>query len=219
MSNNIRRLGIKVACSMMAGGLALALGIGFAGAGEQPSAATIINTLTPKPPLTRSLSSATTPAEKAKNAEDVKFLSTLKNRTTRSLSMGERDQIATIAQDKPSIDLEINFEFNSDQISRSAAATVDALGKALTDPALKGNTFILAGHTDGKGRPDYNQDLSERRADSVKRALSEKFGIPASSLVTAGYGQSRLKNSKDPFAAENRRVAVTNMADSKVSEK
>ena len=218
MSNNISRLR-KVTCSVMAGGLALALGSGFAGAGEQPSAATIVNTLTPKPPLTRSLSSAASPAEKAKNAEEIKFLSTLKNRTTRSLSMGERDQIATIAKDKPSIDLEINFEFNSDQISRSAAATVDALGKALTDPALKGNTFILAGHTDAKGKPDYNQDLSERRADSVKRALSEKFGIPAASLVTAGYGQGRLKNSRDPFAAENRRVAVVNMADSQVSQK
>ena len=44
-----------MAYSVMAGGLALSLGIGFAGAGEQPSAATIINSLTPKP-LTRSLS-------------------------------------------------------------------------------------------------------------------------------------------------------------------
>ncbi len=219
MSNTIGSLGLKVACSVMAGSLALALGIGFAGAGEQPSAATIVNTLTPKPPLTRSLSSAASPAEKAKNEEDVKFLSTLKNRTTRSLSMGDRDKIAAIAKDKPSIDLEINFEFDSDRISRSAAATVDALGKALTDPALKGNTFIVAGHTDGKGKPGYNQELSERRADSVKRTLIEKFGIPASNLVTAGYGQSRLKNTNDPFAGENRRVAVTNMADSQVSQK
>ena len=76
----------------------------------------------------------------------------MRNRTTRSLSIGEREKIATIAKDKPSIDLEINFEFNSDRIGRAAASTVEALGKALTDPALKGNTFILAGHTDGKGQ-------------------------------------------------------------------
>jgi outer membrane protein OmpA-like peptidoglycan-associated protein len=216
MSNHISRLGLKVACSVMAGGLALALGIGFAGAGEQPSAATIVNSLTPKQ-LTRSLS--TSPAEVAKNAEDGKFISSLKNRTTRSLSMGDRDKIAAIAKDKPSIDLEINFEYNSDRISRSASPTVDALGKALTDPTLKGSTFILAGHTDASGKPGYNQSLSDRRADAVKRILSEKYGIPASNLVTAGYGSSRLKNANDPLAAENRRVAVVNVADSQVSAK
>jgi len=53
----------------------------------------------------------------------------------------------------------------------------------------------------------------------VKRYLVEKFEIPASNLVTVGYGSTHLKNPKDPFAAENRRVAVTNMADSKVSNK
>jgi outer membrane protein OmpA-like peptidoglycan-associated protein len=216
MSNNFGGLGLKVAYSVMAGSLALALGIGFAGAGEQPSAATIINSLTPKP-LTRGLS--TSPAEAAKNAEDGRFIGTLRNRTTRSLSMGERDKIATIVKDRPSIDLEINFEFNSDRIGRAALPTVEALGKALTDPALKGNTFILAGHTDAKGKPAYNQSLSERRADAVKQYLIEKYSIPAATLVTAGYGQTRLKNTKEPFAAENRRVAVTNLADSKVSEK
>ena len=97
--------------------------------------------------------------------------------------------------------------------------TVEALGKALTDPALKGNTFILAGHTDAKGKASYNQALSERRADAVKRFLIEKFGIPAATLVTAGYGSTHLKNTNDPFAAENRRVAVVNMADSKVADK
>jgi outer membrane protein OmpA-like peptidoglycan-associated protein len=216
MSNNFGGLGLKVAYSVMAGSLALALGIGFAGAGEQPSAATIINSLTPKP-LTRGLSAS--PAEAAKNAEEGRFIGTLRNRTTRSLSMGERDQIATIAKERPSIDLEINFEFNSDRIGRAALPTVEALGKALTDPALKGNTFILAGHTDAKGKPAYNQSLSERRADAVKEFLIEKYSIPATTLVTAGYGQTRLKNTKEPFAAENRRVAIVNMADSKVADK
>ena len=216
MSDNFNKLGLKVAYSVIVGSLALSLGIGFAGAAEQPSASTIIHSLTPKT-LTRSLSAS--PAETAKNAEDGRFIGTLRNRTTRSLSMGERDQIATIAKERPSIDLEINFEFNSDRIGRAALPTVEALGKALTDPALKGNTFILAGHTDAKGKPAYNQSLSERRADAVKEFLIEKYSIPATTLVTAGYGQTRLKNTKEPFAAENRRVAIVNMADSKVADK
>lgn len=216
MSDNSGRLGLTVTYSLIVGSLALSLGIGFAGAGEQPSTATIVNSLTPKP-LTRSLS--TSPAETAKKAEDGRFINSLRNKTTRSLSSGERDKIAAIAKDRPNIDLEINFDFNSDRIGQAALSTVEALGKALTDPVLKGNTFILAGHTDAKGKASYNQALSERRADAVKRFLNEKYGIPAETLVTAGYGPTRLKNTNDPFAAENRRVAIVNMADSKVVEK
>ena len=59
----------------------------------------------------------------------------------------------------------------------------------------------------------YNQDLSERRADAVKRFLSEKFGIEATKLISVGYGKNRLKNSSDPYAAENRRVQIVNLAD------
>ena len=219
MSNNIRKLGLKVACSVMAGGLALALGIGFAGAGEQPSAATIINTLTPKPPLTRSLSSATTPAEKAKNAEDVKFLSTLKNRTTRSLSMGERDQIATIVKDKPKIDLEINFDYNSADISAKSMPSVQALGRALTNAELKGSTFVVAGHTDAAGGEAYNQELSERRAESIKKYLVDKYGINGTDLVTVGYGKSKLKDPSQSMAEVNRRVQVVNMENKATASK
>ncbi len=211
MSHRIGSLGLKLVYSLMAGSLALALGAGFANAQNQPSSTTIIKKLTP---TTRSLS----PADAAKNAEDQKFINTLRQRT-RSLSSGEREKIADATKDKPSIDLEINFEFNSAQIGARAAAQVNELGKALTDPNLKGNTFVLAGYADAKGEDTYNQELSERRADAVKRYLSEKFGIPATNLVTVGYGETHLKNPSDPSAAENRRVAVSNMADSKMSNK
>ncbi len=216
MLNDFGRLGLKATYCVMAGGLALSLGVGFAAAQDNPSSAQIIKTLTPKP-LTRSLSGSV--QDTAKNAKDVQFIDTMRHRTTRSLSGAEREKIATIAKDKPSIDLEINFEYNSASIGPAAATTVNELGKALTDPSLKGNTFILAGYADGRGRPAYNQDLSERRADAVKRYLIEKFGMTASSLVTAGYGSTHFKNPGDPNAAENRRVAVTNMADSKVADK
>src|SRR6185436_16915977 len=148
-------------------GSALAVGLAFATGpawtAEKVSSDAIINALTPKKPLTRSLSAS--PAEQAKEAETKKFVDTLRNRTTRSLSSNERDQIATIAQEKPRIDLEIKFEFNSAQISRSAMPDMEALGKALSDPSLNGSSIVLAGHTDVVGRDDVNQDLSERRAD------------------------------------------------------
>ena len=215
MSDTIGRLGHKLACSVLAGGLALTLGIGLATAQEK-SATTIINQLTPKP-LTRSLSM--TPGDVAKNAAEEHFVNSVRHRATRSLSSGEREKIAEVVKDKPTIDLEINFEYNSARIGHAATPQVNELGKALTDASLKGNTFVLAGYADGKGRASYNQELSERRADAVKRYLVENYSIPADNLVTVGYGSTHFKNEKDPYAAENRRVAVSNMADSKVSSK
>ena len=80
-------------------------------------------------------------------------------------------------------------------------------------PDLKGRTFIVAGHTDAKGSETYNQGLSERRADAVKRFLSEKYRIETSRLVTVGYGATNLKNSENPLARENRRVQIVNTSD------
>ena len=68
------------------------------------------------------------------------------------------------------------------------------LGKALSDASLKGSTFVVAGHTDAIGGEAYNQDLSERRADTIKKYLTEKYGITGSDLVTVGYGKTKPKD-------------------------
>jgi outer membrane protein OmpA-like peptidoglycan-associated protein len=209
MSNYLGSLKRQLVCTVFAGGLALSLGLGFAVAGEQPTSDAIVNSLTPKP-TTRSLS--VTPAEAAKQAEDAKFINDIRKRElTRSLSVGEREKVAVIAKDKPKIDLEINFDFNSDQISKSALPTVEALAKALNNSTIKGSTFMLAGYTDAKGSEDYNQGLSERRAAAVRKILVDKYGITADKLMTVGYGETHLKNESNPNDPSNRRVAVVNM--------
>jgi outer membrane protein OmpA-like peptidoglycan-associated protein len=215
MSKYLGSLKANIVSSIIVGSLALSLGIGFAAAEEQPTADQITRSLTPKH-ITRSLS--VSPAEAAKSAEEGRFLNELRTRKTRSLSSVDREKVATIAEEKPKIDLEINFEFNSDQISKSAMPTVEALAKALNSSAIKGSTILVAGYTDAKGSAPYNQELSERRAEAVKRILKEKYGITVDTLMTAGYGKTHLKNSSDPYAAENRRVAIVNM-ESKAAEK
>ena len=70
----------------------------------------------------------------------------------------------------------------------------------------------VAGHTDAVGSEAYNQDLSERRADSIKRYLTDKFGIAGTDLVTVGYGKTKLKDPSHPTADVNRRVQVVNIA-------
>jgi outer membrane protein OmpA-like peptidoglycan-associated protein len=160
--------------------------------------------------LTRSLSLAPA-ADPAAVAAEGHFVETLRNRRTRSLSSNEREEIATIAADKPNIDLEITFDYNSADISASSLSSVQALGKALSDPNLKGSTFVVAGHTDAAGSEGYNLDLSERRADSIKRYLVEKYSIAANDLVTVGYGKSKPKDPNAPMDPANRRVQVVNM--------
>jgi outer membrane protein OmpA-like peptidoglycan-associated protein len=194
----------------LAAALALPAGLGLAISAEQPSPADIVKALQ-RPKATRSLT--TSPADAARAGEDTKFIHSLRNRPTRSLSTDEREKIAVIAKSKPSIDLEISFDYNSANLGSKATPQVTALGEALSSSELKGRTFILAGHTDAKGSENYNQALSERRADAVKRFLAEKYGIEVDHLVTVGYGKSQLKNAASPFSGENRRVQIVNASD------
>ena len=128
---------------------ALSMTAGLALAGDNVSANQIVNALQPKP-LTRGLSVGPQedPAIKTK---EVNFVNTLRNRKTRSLSLGEREEIAEIASNKPNIDLDIQFDYNSANISASSLPSVQSLGKALSNANLRGSTFVVAGHTDAIG--------------------------------------------------------------------
>ena len=196
---------------------ALSMTAGLALAGDNNvSADQILNALQPKP-LTRGLSVGPQ-ADPAVNARQIGFVQTLRNRKTRSLSMGEREEIAEIASTKPNIDLDIQFDYNSADISTTSMPSVQALGKALSNPNLRGSTFVVAGHTDAIGGEAYNQDLSERRADSIKRYLTEKYGIAGSDLVTVGYGKDKPKDPNAPMDPINRRVQVVNMVSKTASK-
>jgi outer membrane protein OmpA-like peptidoglycan-associated protein len=201
-------------------GAALLIGVGTAIAGDaNVTEDQILQALAPpKKPLTRGLSVGPQ-ADPAKVAAEGAFVQKLRNRTTRSLSSGEREEIATIAKEKPNIDLEINFDYNSADISNKSMPSVQALGKALTNPDLKGSTFVVAGYTDAAGSEAYNQDLSERRADAIKRYLTDKFGIAGSDLVTVGYGKTKLKDPSNPMAEANRRVQVVNLQNKETASK
>src|SRR3984885_11320058 len=199
----------------------LSIGAGTAVAGDNNvTEDQILKALAPPPPkaLTRGLSVGPQ-ADPAKVAEEGAFVQKIRNRATRSLSIGEREEIPTIAKTKPNIDLEINFDYNSADISAKSMPSVQALGKALTNPDLKGSTFVGAGYTDAAGGESYNQDLSERRADAIKKYLVDRYNIAASDLVTVGYGKSKLKDPANPMADANRRVQVANMENKATASK
>jgi len=213
MSKMFETKNLTAILSIVTIGAALSFAMAPAVAADEVTEDQILRALAPpaKKPLTRGLSVGPQ-AEPVVSAEEGRFVQKIRGRSTRSLSASEREEIATLAKDKPNIDLEITFDYNSAEISAKSLPSVQALGKALTNPDLKGSTFVVAGHTDAAGSDAYNQDLSERRADSIKRYLTDKFGIAGADLVTVGYGESKLKDSSQPLAEANRRVQVVNMA-------
>jgi outer membrane protein OmpA-like peptidoglycan-associated protein len=204
--------------SLLMIGAALSIGVAKA---DDVTEDQILRALAPaKKPLTRGLSTGPqTQTDPAAAAAEGQLIQSLRNRPTRSLSAIEREEIATIVKDKPKIDLEINFDYNSANISNRSLPSVQALGRALSNPELKGSTFVVAGHTDAVGSDSYNQDLSERRADSIKRYLVDKFAIAGSELVTVGYGKTKLKDPANPLSEVNRRVQVVNMENKSTAQK
>lgn len=202
----IKAITVCAAFTMTAG---ITTNFALAGDGTVP-ADQIIHALQPKP-LTRGLSLADPQVDQAARTQQDSFLASVRNRKTRSLSLGEREEIASIASTKPNIDLEIQFDYNSADISKTSMSAVQELGKALSNPSLRGSTFVVAGNTDGIGSDAFNQDLSERRADTIKNYLVQKFGISGSDLVTVGYGKTKLKDAQNPADPINRRVQVVNM--------
>jgi outer membrane protein OmpA-like peptidoglycan-associated protein len=111
----------------------------------------------------------------------------------------------------PSIDLYIPFEYNSDKLKTEALLTLKRLGAALKDTRLNGYRFKIAGHTDAKGSVEYNQKLSERRAEAVRNYIVFQYDIEPERIETAGFGKTQLLDPLKPEDGINRRVQVINL--------
>jgi outer membrane protein OmpA-like peptidoglycan-associated protein len=111
----------------------------------------------------------------------------------------------------PSVNLYVNFAYDSAELLTDSQITLDNLAKALKDERLAGSSFLVAGHTDAKGPDDYNLDLSRRRADSVVQYLVTKHGIAASRLTEKGFGETQLLDPDHPEDGINRRVQIVNL--------
>lgn len=107
-----------------------------------------------------------------------------------------------------SVDLVIQFEFDSAKLKPESKPLLDSLASALKSDRLKDMPFLVEGHTDAKGTFEYNQNLSLKRANSVVEYLAQQ-GISADRLQPQGKGFSELLMPDKPLAMENRRVRIT----------
>lgn len=99
----------------------------------------------------------------------------------------------------------LTFLSGKDVILPLSFSSLDEVAKYLNSiPALE---LSLEGHTDSQGDEDYNQKLSENRANSVKRYLVKK-GVEENRIKTIGYGKTKpIADNKTPQGRErNRRV-------------
>jgi outer membrane protein W/outer membrane protein OmpA-like peptidoglycan-associated protein len=109
--------------------------------------------------------------------------------------------------------LKLGFEFDSAKLTGEDMKQLDgALSNLKSFPAdvVSSIKVKVAGHTDSRGRDAYNQDLSERRAASVRDYLVAG-GFPAGQIDTIGYGETQpvADNATDEGRAANRRVVIT----------
>src|SRR5438067_740443 len=101
------------------------------------------------------------------------------------------------------------FEYDSAALQSSAISQLQKLGTLIKrNPSA---TFTVEGYTDSFGGPEYNLELSQRRADSVKQYLVEAMGISAAQIEARGFGQTKFRvspNGSIDKQRENRRVEI-----------
>ncbi len=146
-----------------------------------------------------SITTTAIPNKRIKKPAEVSLAEVQKARTTPAANPG-------------SLSLDIKFQVNSAGLTPSGVNSLDSLGSALMVMQRTGKlpTLLLEGHTDDSGEADYNLNLSEKRANSAKAYLLERFGLPADAIEAVGFGETTPLQPNSNAAARqlNRRVEL-----------
>jgi outer membrane protein OmpA-like peptidoglycan-associated protein len=111
----------------------------------------------------------------------------------------------------------VYFDTNKDNINEKSKETLNKLAKVLTD--FPNTNILVVGHTDDRGKEDYNMTLSKNRAYSVTNYLKTK-GLMDDRFTTNWFGETQPKqdNSTADGRAKNRRVNITIVPNEKMKE-
>jgi outer membrane protein OmpA-like peptidoglycan-associated protein len=110
---------------------------------------------------------------------------------------------------------DVLFDFDKAEIKPEAEQTLDKVGSVISQ--FPEGKVLIEGHTDSKGSPDVNLELSKRRAEAVKGWLVKKKGVPGSIITTRGFGETKpVAPNTNPDGSDdtqgrqqNRRVEIT----------
>jgi OOP family OmpA-OmpF porin len=99
----------------------------------------------------------------------------------------------------------VSFDVDSEVIRPASFGLLENIASAAQE--CPGSKFRIEGHTDSVGVDAYNQDLSQRRANTVLAFLADR-GVPASSMSAVGFGESRpaASNDTEEGRSANRRI-------------
>lgn len=129
----------------------------------------------------------------------------------RGISIAPKSPIEPLAeaaesQQGATMGLPIKFGYNSADILSESKSSLAELGRMLSSPDYANEKLLIEGHTDSKGSEQYNQYLSEKRAESVKKYLKNNFNIASNRLFITGLGESQPLENTQSSASVNRRV-------------
>lgn len=119
---------------------------------------------------------------------------------------------------KVTFDSGILFGFDSYQLTSQAKSNIQEMAETLKK--YEDTNILIEGHTDNVGKDNYNQRLSERRAQAVAD-YATSIGVDRSRIRTTGYGEEQpvAENESEAGRAENRRVEVAIFANEELKEK
>lgn len=104
------------------------------------------------------------------------------------------------------VELDVKFDFDKSRVREESYGDIKNLADFMQQYPQTSTT--VEGHTDSVGTDQYNQRLSERRAEAVRDVLVNQYGVEGGRVNSVGYGESRpvADNATDAGRQINRRV-------------
>jgi len=147
-------------------------------------------------------------ADPQRKADDIVafFAKSAKLGASRGLCIGTAQECDKTAPKPTGLDMLINFDLDSANLTSQAKQNLEEFAKALHNDQLASARFVVEGYTDGRGTEQYNIGLSERRAEAVTSFLFER-GVGRDKVTAVGKGEAdpRVPDLMDPV---NRRVEM-----------
>jgi OmpA-OmpF porin, OOP family len=131
----------------------------------------------------------------------------------RTRGVAPAQSLPSLPVPRAAVTLNVLFPLRSETIPAASYAEIDKLGTVLSWPQYTDYRVQLEGHTDNQGSERKNQALSEKRVQSIKDYITQRFHIAPERVRAVGYGASKpiVPNDTPEGRSQNRRVEVVNL--------